>query len=133
MILDLEIYQDVANGFSPVIIKETGECVGTYLFREGALHKISESSNPQELEIVSEIPAPYVTLTPMQRHINNGEVILHLFNNDLDAGIWFQNWCIGHDYEIKETRDSNFFYAGGIGHDYEICLHTIYSVENEGA
>jgi len=60
-----------------------------------------------------------VTIKPMQKHINNGEIIIKEFINNEAAYHYFHGWCDekGYETEIFSTI------AGGIGHDYEITLN----------
>lgn len=61
-----------------------------------------------------------VTIKPMQKHINNGQIkTLEFINND-SAYEYFHAWCIEHNYEVSSLYQR---IAGGIGHDYEITLN----------
>jgi len=62
-----------------------------------------------------------VTITPMSKHINNGEIKVLEFSKNRNAMNYFISLCDekGYDYELNST------YAGGIGHDYKITLNLI--------
>ena len=64
-----------------------------------------------------------VTITPMQKHINNGETKVLEFINNREATNYFTGLCDekGYDFEFNSTGAD----AGGIGHDYEITLNLI--------
>jgi len=64
-----------------------------------------------------------VTITPMQKHINNGETKVLEFINNLIATTYFISLCDekGYDFEFNSTGAD----AGGIGHDFVITLNLI--------
>jgi len=64
-----------------------------------------------------------VTITPMQKHINNGETKVLEFINNREATNYFTGLCDekGYDYEFNSDGAD----AGGRGHDYEITLNLI--------
>ena len=64
-----------------------------------------------------------VTITPMSKHINNGETKVLEFSKNSKAMNYFISLCDekGYDYEFN----SNSADAGGRGHDYEITLNLI--------
>lgn len=65
---------------------------------------------------------PYVSIEPMQRHINNGQTLIHEFTFAIDAIDFFYNWCKEKNYNTDLTSAQGF-HAGGIGHDFFIQVH----------
>ena len=124
-----EIYEDVANGYYPVMCKVTGECVGTYLFYDVAQKIIDNSNRPDELEIVTDIPLPYLIMTPMSKHINFGEKKVRTFRNNQDAiDYWsykLDELGIPDEENFESLMGSEVSCAGGIGYDWQFEMSLI--------
>jgi hypothetical protein len=65
---------------------------------------------------------PYVSIEPMQRHINNGQTVINEFTTAVEAIDYFYNYCEqrGINTDISSAQG---FTAGGIGHDFFIQVH----------
>lgn len=143
--LHKKIYELVAQGWFPIISRESGDLIDYYHSKAIADLMLSDFEEhdkkdgiykPDFYEIISEIPKPYVLAIPMQKHINNGKTKLDMFTTDDFAIAGYQS--ILDSYGIPEEDnllsmmgDGSEFEAGGVGYDYKIELYLSESLYGE--
>lgn len=143
--LKTKIYELVAQGWFPIVCRETNDLVDYFHTQKAAelmLNEYEEQDKkdgiykPDFYQIISEIPKPYILCKPMQEHINKGIVKLDMFTTDDYAIAGYQTILEAYDIPEEDNLlsimgDGTEFEAGGVGYDYKVELYLSKSLYGE--